>query len=41
MSSFQLTLEDITNLDKSIEQLYEQKAIAENDVKLLCEKVSN
>jgi hypothetical protein len=41
MSSFQLTLEDITNLDKSIEQLYEQKAIPENDVKLLCEKVSD
>jgi hypothetical protein len=38
--SFQLSLEDITNLDKNIELLYEQKPIAENEVKILCEKVS-
>jgi hypothetical protein len=39
-SSFQLTIEDITNLDKHIDLLFEQKAIPENDVKMLCEKVS-
>lgn len=38
-NSFQLALEDITNLDKHIEQLYDQKPIAENEVKILCEKV--
>lgn len=40
-TQFQLSLDDITNLDKSIDQLYEQRPISEAEVKILCEKVSS
>ena len=34
-----LSNNEIGNFDKYIEQLYECKPLAENDVKILCEKV--
>jgi len=34
-------MDDISVLDRQIEQLYDYKPIAEHEVKALCEKVSN
>ena len=34
-----LTIEDITGLDRQIDQLYEYKPIPEHEVKALCDKV--
>ncbi len=39
MSSL-LSMDDITTLDRQIEQLYDYKPIPEHEVKALCEKVS-
>ena len=39
MSSF-LSIEEITVLDRQIEQLYDYKPIPEVEVKLLCDRVS-
>lgn len=36
-----LNMEDITQLDRQIEQLFDYKPIPEHEVKALCEKVSN
>lgn len=36
-----LSMDDISVLDRQIEQLYDYKPIAEHEVKALCEKVSN
>ena len=35
-----LSMDDISVLDRQIEQLYDYKPIAEHEVKALCEKVS-
>jgi hypothetical protein len=35
-----LNIEDITTLDRQIEQLYDYKPIPEHEVKHLCDKVS-
>ena len=40
MSIIQLAMEDITLLDRQIEQLYDYKPIPEHEVKVLCDKVS-
>ncbi len=36
-----LTSNDVTNLDRQIEHLYECKPLAEAEVKALCEKVKD
>ena len=35
-----LSMSDINTLDRQIELLYDYKPITENEVKILCEKVS-
>lgn len=35
-----MTLDDISVLDRQIDQLYDYKPIPESEVKLLCDKVS-
>lgn len=35
-----LSMEEISTLDRQIEQLYDYKPIPENEVKALCDKVS-
>lgn len=37
--AFILSLDDISNLDKHIEQLMDYKPIPEHEVKFLCDKV--
>lgn len=39
-SIYQLTMDDISTLDRQIEQLYDYKPIPENEVKGMCDKVS-